>query len=579
MSYEEINSILEEFINEENISEKIMTKKQAKRKKALRAKRRAEKLARQQAEQKKLLQQAVQKSEPDTIEAELVDDGEDNNNGNDNNKEDDKQPKEFKQLIVYNEKADTTAEPTDYSEAFKKVIQLYNELIKKYTERLKDADEKWQQAGKDKPCPPDVYNMAKQTIEEAQKEFESFLNNEIPQYADEMREEELAYIETQFTAINKFLEDYGKAIESLHPEEIAIPDNLKNDIEKETTDLTTTDKGNVDSLSSDKYKTQKHKSNQGKDLITYEKFRKMTHECKNVWKAITESEQELAKTSWGDFIKKLNPTDWFEDRLWSFINSAVVNDFVKTLMYSNPITAMLYDGKLINFGVKSGLQKIKAYRDKQRAAKDKAKEAKEKKQKDFYDERGLPKSLKDLTLKEMYNEYYGNPHFVELVNTAYNHPDTAADDSALIEDYTDSITQGFKDQNRASVYKNFSYLIKKLIEVADYQGWNDAKSFETARIEAGNDLNKKRKQNNLEIYKASKKKNTSNNDSIKTAIKYFIKTYKQTTKQNPKRQDIIDGLQADYKPNEIEAELDSINYQESYSITTRLQQLCENALA
>ena len=579
MSYEEINSILEEFINEENISEKIMTKKQAKRKKALRAKRRAEKLARQQAEQKKLLQQAAQKSEPDTVEAELVDDGGDNNNGSDNNKEDDNQPKEFKQLIVYNEKADTTAEPTDYSEAFKKVIQLYNELIKKYTERLKEADEKWQQAGKDKPCPPDVYNMAKQTIEEAQKEFESFLNNEIPQYADEMREEELAYIETQFTAINKFLEDYGKAIESLHPEELAIPDNLKDDIEKETTDLATTDKGNVDSLNSDKYKTQKHKSNQGKDLITYEKFRKMTHECKNVWKAITESEQELAKTSWGDFIKKLNPTDWFEDRLWSFINSAVVNDFVKTLMYSNPITAMLYDGKLINFGVKSGLQKIKAYRDKQRAAKEKAKETKEKKQKDFYDERGLPKSLKDLTLKEMYNEYYGNPHFVELVNTAYNHPDTAADDSALIEDYTDNITQGFKDQNRASVYKNFSYLIKKLIEVADYQEWNDAKSFETARIEAGNDLNKKRKQNNLEIYKASKKKNKTSDKNIESDIKGYISAYKQLNNdKNPKRDEIISALKQ-HANNEIEAELNNMGYQESYIITTRLQQLCENALA
>lgn len=569
-----LNNELQELLSllEEDMSEKIMTKKQAKRKKALRAKKRAEKKAKQ-AEQQKLQAQQAQ-SNDNAVEAELVDDGGDNNgDGKDKSGENDK---EFKALIVYDENADVTAEPKNYSQAFNEYIAILNKVIQKYSEMFQRANQLWEQAGKDKPCPQDAYNLFKEAIEQAQEEFSNLLDNELSNYADNMHEEELTYLETQFTAVNKFLEEYGKAIESLHPEELQLPDNLKDDVDKDNA-VTTTDSDTE--LTSDKHKTVKHKSNKGKDLITFEDFGKLTKDTSNVWKAVSDAEQELAKTSWGEFIKKLNPTDWFEDRLWSFINSQVVNDFIKTLMYSNPITAMIYDGKLINFGIKSGLQKLKAHRDKQREARDKIKEQNKKKKEEFYDGRGLPRSLKDLTLDEMYKEYYGNYYFVDMVNTAYNHPNTAADDSIAIEEYTKAISQGFKDKNRATVYKNFSYLIKKLNEVADYQEWNTAKDFETARIEAGNELNKKRKQNDIDIYNASKKNNKTSDKNIESDIKGYISAYKQLNNdKNPKRDEIISALKQ-HANNEIEAELNNMGYQESYIITTRLQQLCENALA
>ena len=576
---EELRELLEgiEPVNEESIDEKIMSKRKARRLKRKRA-----------AAEKKAQEQKAQPKD-DAIEAELVDDGgsgSDDNGGDDNKDSNEDGDKDFKALIVYDKKYATVQEeqPTDYSESFKKVIGLINEILTKYGPMFEKANETWKNAGKNKACPPDAFKLFNDAIEGCQKEFNELADN-LP---DDMYDEEYNYIEMQLEAANKFLEDYGKAIKALHPEEIEnLPDNIQDEVDKATDVATTDDEktGTDVSKKDDKFKTTAHKNEKGKDLITYEEFGKSVDKLNKVWRGMTEAEKELSQTSWPEFIKKLNPVDWFEDRIWSFITSRVVNDLIKTLMYSNPITAMIYDGDIIDFGIKNGLQKLKQQREKQKAARDKKKAEKEKK-KEFYDNRHLPKDLSKLTLDELKAEFYGNNVFVALVNAAYNHPDTGEDDSVAIETYVNNIEQGFKSGAREHVIKNFTYLIKKLNEVADYHEWNTPKDFEQMQIDTRDQKTKDKKAAKIKNYKDSTQgqKKTDNSTEIQSAIKTARSILTQNNNK-PSKQDVVKAVKTahkEFKDNEIEAEYDSLYSQNtSYipEIVSSLIQLCEEAEA
>jgi len=599
MSYEEINSILEEFINEDNISEKIMTKKQAKRKKTLRAKRRAEKLARQQAEQKKLLQQAAQKSEPDTIEAELVDDGGDNNNGNNNNdnkdSEDDNKPKEFKPLIVYEPNRNVQETYTDYSDAFKEFIKLLNDIIQKYSPMWEKANQIWESKGKDKPCPQDAYDLFKEAIDGCQKDVLALINNTYPSYADKMRLEENEFLNAQFTALNKFLEDMGKHINSIHPENIdtpSLPDN---------TDIKTTDgKSTNDVISTDTSKTKVDKTKKEKDvpnILTQKDWAKLTHDTSMIWKEVTDNQKKLAGLKWLDFVKNgFHPLDWFTDRIWSFINSAVVNDFVKTLMYSNPITAMLYDGKLIDFGIKDGLKAVQAECQKQRQERDqnKANKEKEKHDKSFYNKRGIPKDVSKCSLKELQNEFYGNTYFIDWVNMCFHHPNIDAHEQIEVKNLVRKVGQAFKANNRQDAIKSFTTLCNKLNELGDVLKIETADDFDTACEEAlGADNILSRKQSadarKQVLQRKSKenerKKSKSNqyNQQLLGEIKSLIKLKKTDDDifNSLKNDSEYSNYKDDYLKKHIETAHKSISMNTSYieTVTKNLQQLCENALA
>ena len=556
---------LSDLINEESLNEKIMSKRKARRLKRKKA----------------ALEKAKQAQQNEPIEAELIDD---NSSGNDDSGNTSDNDNEFKPLIVYDKKYAEAQEDkrTDYSENFKTFIGKYNTILSKYSPMWEKAEQIWNQAGKDKPCPQEAYDLYKQAIEGFQQELADLAENVFPQLSEQMYDEEVEYIEMQMTAANKFLEEYGKAIEALHPEQLELPDKLKDEV---GTDVATVDKADVD-INKKGHHTNVHKDNKGKDLISLEEFKKITKETKNAWKGITDAEKTLSNTGWVDFLKKYaHPLEWFNDTVWSFITSQVVNDLIKTIMYSNPITAMIYDGKILNFGVKKGLDNIRAYRDKRKQLREKKREEEQAKKnpKEFYDKRGLPKSLKNCTLEDMKVQFYGNIHFVNLTNTAYNHPDTGADDSAFIEETVKSIEDGFYNKNRETVYKNFTQLLKKLNEIADYQEWETAYDFENAIIDVRDDKTKKRKQNDLERYKNSKsKKSSAENKADKesnNAAQRLIGKIQAELENNTSEQTIIDkytqGNYSNYSRAEIEDLIAQAKNESLVILNTELKQLLE----
>ena len=586
-----IEKILECFdsisLNEETISEKIMTKKQAKKKRL--AKKRAKMKAQQQAEKEKQNQAIKQSTNDDVIDAEIVNDGGNSDNNEDSDKKDNE---EFKSLIVYDAKAVAQQEQAqDYTEEFKEVIKLINELIQKYSQLFDEANKLWEQVGKDKPCPQNAYDKFRAAIDGCQEDFNNLTTNIIPKYSEKMHEEELNYLDIQLTAINRFLEECGKAIDSLHPEQLDLPDNL-GDVE-DSTEITSNDGDDTDNNDTTKNNElqTKHNNNirnsiKDKEIespnILKKDFDKLIKNPFTVWKKVTEAQKELAQTGFKDFIKRIKPVDWFEDRIWSFVESPLVTDFIKTVMYSNPFTAFIYDGKLGNFGIKDGLAQLKDIRMKRRQAKEKVKAEKEA-AKNNLDDRGLLKSPKDFTMSELKSYYKGNQNFIDFVNTAFYYPETSANDKSNIKKLCDKIEKGFKDDDREIVVSSLSKLFTKLNEIADYQGWNKRSDISDAAKEAKIPSVKKDAIERTQHYDSNRKDGDKVNQKLlgkiesdienKVADKDIIKKY------TDKKYGYSKSLVQDY----IELANDDLSnkgYQESYnSKTGDLIKLCEEALA
>lgn len=568
-------------ISEESMDEKIMTKKQAARKRALRAKRRAEKRA-----EKKAAEQEQQKAQ--TTEQPIEQSTE---QPEQDNAEDKGEKKSFESLIVYDPKmatADNTQ--TDYSEAFKEFMKHINAIIEKYTPLWTRAEEIWKQQGKDKPCPKEAYDLYQQALNGCQEEFSALVNTTYPQYADKMFLEENEYLEAQFTAVNKFLEEMGKHISSIHPENIEADFKAPSTDVKSTavtvdaktaTDLVTQDTQNTQVTKTDKEKTDNDPAN----ILTYSDWGKLTHDTSNVWKEINENQKKLNLLKWVDFVKNgFHPLDWFTDRIWSFINSAVVSDFVKTLMYANPLTAMIYDGKLLNFGFKDALTAIHNQCLKQRQERDANKEKSPQNQdKYFYNKRGIPKDLSKCTLNQLNKEFYGHAMFIDWVNLCYHHTEIDPNEQLEVKKMVRLVKIALKEQDREKAVKQFTALCDKINELADILNINTAEEFDSAceqMLGADNVLNRKiSAEGRKKVLAQKSKKNQAKKDSAaKTEMEKAIKTL---TDANTPRDTIIKTLVDKYNYNKdaVEQYLNDHNYHESYSIVTKLNQLIESALA
>ena len=112
---------------------------------------------------------------------------------------------------------------------------------------------------------------------------------------------------------------------------------------------------------------------------------------------------------------------------------------------------MIFDGKVVNFGIKDGIGKLK---DKANKALQqyKSKDPVETNPND-YNSRKLLKRVPDLTLKRLKAEYYGNKYMVELINVAFNHADVKEEDKAKLLAYTLGTKKNFKDTKITDIPK------------------------------------------------------------------------------------------------------------------------------
>lgn len=501
MNIEELLKDIDEAlssINEETIDEKIMTKKQARRKKLLRAKRRAEKQARLQAEkeaQQKAEQEKQQASDNDVIEGEIVDDFSEFSDDEKNNiinavikeyQEDNTEGvSNGTSLVVYQE-PNTQEDYTEITEEFLAIGEKLDAIAKTYIESCKAGMQEWEHAGKDKACPPETWEKLNTAIQTFKNEtLQTIENTDL----DKLAQPELILLDRYSTALNGYLEKAEQEIMAAKPnlteDDFKAPttttgsDVVTTD-DKQSTALTITggdDNGNTTNTKVTKSKTNKPKikddTKHQHKLVTYGTWIKTFKPMNNAFgEILTALGRCLAdKTVKTLATLALAPTEWITDTVFGFLTSPVAHDFVKTLMYSNPLTAMIFDGKLGKFGIGGTIEKVHNALKKKlgdaRAANDPTK----KNNKDNLTQRGFPKDISKMNLRQLKDALYGNRDFCECINIAFNHQDVTEKDKAALRKYTQGFDKAIKSKDASVARANLKELIELCDDICDNMSW------------------------------------------------------------------------------------------------------------
>lgn len=428
LNFSELNILLEEALS---LDEKIMTKKQAARKRRLKAERRKAK----QAELEK------QKQEP--IEPEIVEPEESTGTA----------------LVVYEQ----PQERQEHTEEFNAFMEALVQVCTLYSEKFEKGINLWKNAGKDKPCPPEAQQLLKEAIEELTNKTNTLTSQELPKLQN-IEPEELQYLEIIFTGLDKYIDKQSKQIYAIKPEEIIDDDDV---IDAEIVDdkqlPANTEQPDQPQNNKKLDDTKRTKEN----IITYEGWMKANNPIiDKAWKPISENLRKIKELPWGDFIKNIGKgaLGFFEGSIWNFITSPLAKDIIKTLMYSNPLTAMIYDGDFGKIGLGDSISKL--HDRVQKATQAKNSEAKR-------DKKGLPTEIKDLNFKKLKKEYNGNRSLVDLINLAYNHVDVDKKDKAILLQETKFLNKVFKQDKgeRDNIVKHFTKLLETLNKICDYMEW------------------------------------------------------------------------------------------------------------
>lgn len=441
-------SLLENVLSEETLDEKIMTKEQARRRKKRLAKKRAERKARQQAEKEQEKNKSKETENNETGTA----------------------------LIEYKQPTNTDE---DLTETAKEIIKQINELLNTHKAELEQADKIWEQSGKDKACPQeawDIYNNSVNKLKQGLQNILGTINQE------QLTELDCLAIDTLLTPTNGYLEKVSQVVLGIKPnlteDDFKAP-SIEPEKEQSTaltlttsTELTTTSTEITPSQNKEVAKQEPVDNRRNKrNLVTYDKFKTLNKglvESLAALNRLTKGLQEAIGNGAKAVIAVLaHPTDLIGDKVWNFLTSPLANDIVKTLMYSNPITAMIFDGKLGSLGI---ADLFKGIHDKAKNGLKKLQQGNKKNPED-YTSKGLPKSLENKTLKELYNEFYGNKDLVDLINVSYNHPEVKMEDKANLQKLTTNIGKAFNTKSTDKVKSNFKKLLELCENICSYMNW------------------------------------------------------------------------------------------------------------
>lgn len=398
-----ISELLECLDEKLSIDEKIVSKK------ALKRKRRAA---------KKAAKKAIQKEQSNTST-------QDSQHTNTN-----QQPEQNTQLIVYQQSQE------EISEHFKKVIETLHNIMSNYDTNFKKAVDIWKNDGDDSICSMQIWDTLNKTVQQLQSDVTTCLDQ---LNYNELSYQELQVLDTITTGINGYVQKVQQYILSLKP------------------NLSLADLGQRETTKIDKPDNKRRKQK----LITYKIFAKDFKKFDSGVKGILDALKK-ATTLTGYTIAPIagKVTEFFVDAVWAFLTQPLAKDIVKMLMYSNPITAFLFDD--VKFGFDKHLDKLR------QNAKEKAQNMQHK---DNHTERRLCKDVSNYTLKELKREFYGNKAFVDLVNVAYNHPEVRIEDKKQLRSLTMAIDKGLQVKKLETVRTNMTKLIKVCDTICDTMDW------------------------------------------------------------------------------------------------------------
>lgn len=442
-----------------SIDEKIMSKKAARRRR-LRAKKLAQKKAQQQAELEKEQEQNVENSE-------------------------EKQEGTGTALVVYQDVSD---EYDQITEQFTNVIQILDQANEKHKQEVEQAMGIWKQAGEDSQCPEDAWNMLNTSI----NNYRNTVDQAVATLdLEKLQQPELQILDRYLTGINGYIEKASQQIMAAKPNLVEADFKapaVQQDGELVTqtgTDVATTTGtalvpatgtavATVDTTPLEEPEEEKDDKRKRKNLVSYKRFwdnfktlkdalDALCQGLKVVWDAIKKGAKALAGLA-------LQPISFLNDKLFAFLTSPLAKDIVKTFMYANPITKMLFDGDFGKLGI--GLDKIHDAVNKAIQIGNKGGKGDPTKQnKEDYTERKLPKSLDGKTLKQLKREFYSNKALVDLINVSYNHPEVKIQDKADLKKYTTSIKRAIDTKNVETIRSKFKSLIKTCDKICDYMDW------------------------------------------------------------------------------------------------------------
>lgn len=482
-----------------------------------------------------------------------------------------KKEKPKTQLIKYNPTV-LEEQPEQFTQEFINCRDKLAQIARKYYEILRAADQIWQREGKDKPCPDEAFKKYQEALNGMQQEINEFLQNDLNPNIEKMESIEIQYLEQQLKLADGFLTKSEKMIDALNPELFVDPKQI------EQKPLEIEDKGGEQQDNQFPTKTDNSKK---KDLLTYQDFQDKYKEVLSIIEEQIQNDEEAKKVpNPNDLSKKDGP--WVERTFWAFVESPVATDAVKLFMYSNPITAAIFDGKFGKLGFKDGLNWIKGISQQKRQQTEKNAEEARKNNSDKYNKNGVPKSTKGYSVNDLRKELYGNKIFVQLVNTLYNYPEVDKEDKKVLLDTTTYLNKELaKDkldrEVRSQLLHEFNTLIETVNECCDYLGWenyNDWRDIKTY----GNGENEEQAIKGTKSKKEAKKQQLMNN------ITNDLKELQKDANNNEKSlsfKDVTSTLTSDpfnYNLDDVRTAWQNFNQQESYDTLLKYNQILECAL-
>lgn len=469
----------------------------------------------------------------------------------DNNK---KQNKVQYEVILIDEKDLPSIEQpqTQYTEAYLKILDIFQAMYDKCQKGLKQGDDLWKQSNEDGAVTQEVLNIYNTSINTFYTELENFIKNTYPQYVDQLTEPEINCIEQQVTVAEAAIEKTRQMVLGLNPEQIEqktgtdIVTTGSTDIIKTSTALVPTTGTSLVPLTQEqpkklqKFRAKIDDKRRKRKIIDYKNWQKQR---KSIWDNLY---------SLGKFIEKLKNlpiTDFLKsagklisDNFIASITSPLGKDIVKTFMYANPLTAMIFDGDFgkLNF---SALKRPKKDKDRKGIIRDK---------------NGLPNNVEKASAKDMRSEFLSNKRFIKLINKLYNTTDVEIKDKAQLKKLSQDMMELCKEKNLPAnkITNTYVALVKLVNKIVLYLGW-DEKTLSTF----------------LHKWMTEKGNTTKEEIKIKKAIKNKTKQPQQVTANdvNNMSDDAVKALAA--RMNKLNAA------QESYYDPTNLIKLVESAEA
>lgn len=470
LDYNKLNEALENVISsfdEEKIilDEKIMSKRKARR---LRRKRRAE--ARKAAEQ----EQQTQEFDLDALDQAVKQNQSTEKPTEENSAEETENQEEQEtkyELVVYQEPDpnDTNEEEEDdysnVSEDFKQLVEALQKAETEYAKTTADALAKWKSAGVGAPCPEDAWNTLKSALETLQSTVEGLLGNFD---FEKLAEPELALLNRMLEPLNGYMEKAMKMIDSAKPNLELNGDKPLEIEDKQSKALTVTTNDyhteTTPTVADDKDKKERK-------VVTYDSFYKSFGPLSSGMDELAKSLGKLIGATAKTLLQLASyPASFIADKLFGFLTSPLAKDFVKTIMYANPLTAMIFDGKFGDFGLTGILNNLHSAVKK---GIDKGKNInKGDKKEPQYDELHLPVNTKDMNLKQMKRALYNNKEWCSCINHGYNHPRVETNNKAYLRKYVEGFNQALTDKNAKNAHINLDNLIKTTKEVCAEADWH-----------------------------------------------------------------------------------------------------------